>query len=532
MNNATKKSGNSDQDSSPASHGVATSSSASSLRSLPEMVFATDPNTTGVVVPPQVPPRKRRGSDSSAGSSSSPRIIKRQTVGGLGGKPSIPKVEALKQDSFCQQPFPSTSSPPKPPPRGHFLKAGGKTQSCIDVLQSTEHKRPSPVRTKSEEGQYNAKDKKDNSLSTPDGIISDNSVTSQTPKTKNNEIFFVLQPNSSALMTTTTKVEDTPYNLLNSVNNGSIAKRLVPLATEPETFEGKNSEVRNKGGTSETDDNVKNVKALSNSNLKSLEDTQLSPISKNKTITSNENERMVEEKQSPEHTVHEKEEQEAKDGCKSLSTNLVEDEDKLKANESSTKNEVPRQKDNCNVLKSPEHKHAKDEELSRDNDIQLPKAVEKVVLRGDSNDNCSTISKNESTVACKLAGDKTIIANDRNAQECTRDKTVPEKSKEKCDVIHIKTDIKNTDQKQDAIIRPSGSCTNDLTLKDNKVPPLSSKRQTGMFENVIGNFTFSEVLPLPTVSTVTKSLPNGLNIDISASKLSKVVKFDISATKV
>ena len=398
-------------------------------------------------------------------------------------------------------------------------------------MQSTKQKRPSPVRTKSEEGQYNAKDKNDPSLSTPDGIASDNSITSKAPKTKNSEIFFLLQPNSSALMTTTTNVEDTPHNLSNSVNNGTTAKRTVLLATEPETSGGENSEVRKKVGTSETDDNIKSLKVPVNSNLNTLKDTQLSSISKNKNITSNENERIVEEKQLFNHTVQEKEKQEARD-WKSLSTNLVEDEDKVKANDSSTKNETPRQKDNCSVLKSLEHKHAKDKELSRDNDNKLPKAVEKVVLRGDSNDNRNTVRKNESTVACELAGDKTNIVNYYNAQGCTRDKRVSEKSKEKCDVVHIKTDVNKTDKTQDATIRPSGSCSNDLTLKDSKVPPPSSKRQTGMFENVIGNFTFNEVLLLPSVSSVTKSLPSGLNIDISASKLSKVVKFDISTKQV
>ena len=193
---------------------------------MPEFSSSENMNVSSVIVPPKVPPRRRRGSDSPSGSprTSSPLKKRQTTLGGYGIKPGSPKIEALKNDPF--QPISQGSGPPRPPPRGRFLKKGGQTQSCLDVLESTRKPITSTNTCKDDLSSSNitkddmfmsAKNCKDNSLS---------KISTSNGNNKQHNNFFVLEPNSSSLMTTviTENTQAVSKDILQSEKNEPFRK--------------------------------------------------------------------------------------------------------------------------------------------------------------------------------------------------------------------------------------------------------------------------------------------------------------------
>ena len=484
---------------------VASSSSSTSFYSLPPDSDSSM-NVSSVIVPPKVPPRQRRGSDSAPCSPKlgSPLKKKQITIGGVGVKPGSPKIEALKNDPFNPPPSLTTSSPPKPPPRGRFLKKGGQTQSCADIMQSC--KKPRVSKSISEEESTNASNSKDDMFMSKE---MKNDQTLEKEKDKKSGNFFILQPNSSSLMTTIIN-EDTPAVSNDKTKCDQTDKQSVPCDKEPFSI--------NNGETIKNNQHDK--KGKNTSDIPIQNDTRH--------MNSSSDDKENDNKKNEIHNM--------KDNSKhnSQDANLVSREPKI--NELATKEENLKE-NGCLENKIIQQEKSDADKMKENND----KAAEKIEIKSDSSikSKLTSIPNEESDNHKGLKASDNLIAKD-DAKSKSKD------SKENKDTLISPTStdgVKSSDKtnlKIDNKLRNNDKLetrsvsSNELKKTSEKVSPSPSTNATskkqGMFD-VVGNFSaISDVLP--SVSSVTKSLTTAsTNIDgvMGASKLSKVVKFDISS---
>ena len=484
---------------------IAESTSNSSLHSLPEFSSSSIMNVSSVIVPPKVPPRQRRGSDSAPGSPklSSPMKIRQMTLGGIGTKPGSPKVEALKNDPFNPPPLPAT--PPQPPPRGRFLKKGGQTQSCLDVLEST--RRPKILKSISEDKMLPATSKDDMFLSQTQSK-NDTSISSSTSKRKKSENFFILQPNSSSLMTNVI-TEDT-MAVSNDLINQSQTTTHVQFQKEADSLKNINKELASNDKAIDTNkkfdmrqNNEKSTPSLSTQKHVNIENSS-SDIKNNEVSKKLRNGIDI---------MHEKTNcQDAKRSSKETNIiDLVKEEEKLKENK-------------CIETKLVQESN----DIDRKNDNkELSMAVGKIIVHGDSGD----ISKYENTSVTKepsILNKKEIDNQNINHDVKVIIETNNEsKGGNQCaDIITLQSKgsditVNNKDQ-----LNQTRSPSNHDLKKMGKNGVAQPTKKQGMFD-VVGNFSaISDYLP--SVSSVTESLTNASS-NIDASKLSKVVKFDMTS---
>ena len=464
-------------------------------------------NVSSVIVPPKVPPRQRRGSDSAPCSPKlgSPLKKRQMTIGGVGVKPGSPKVEALRNDPFNPPPSLTSSSPPKPPPRGRFLKKGGQTQSCADIMQSC--KKPNISKSISEEGSTNSSTSKDDMAMTRDEKENQTSNDDKERKTKN---FFVLEPNSSSLMTTIIN-EDTKAVSNGIKNFDQTDEQKVPSSKEH--LDRNNGEKENISKVHEKEKTVKT-------------NIDIQSITQDEIISSN-NEKKDNMKNEKDDTSSDKNKANTQDAnLISREQKIIElepKEEKLKEN-AGLDSKIIQQEENMTFKSNDD----------RDN------AVEKIEIKSDCGAKSKPsivineeIDENESSkTSDKLVEKDTTIENDK-VKAKTTSKQRPSSAIEvtSSDKTNLKNDNKLNDKEK---LDTRSVSNNELKKTSEKVLPpsssnLTSKKQ-GMFD-VVGNFSAISD-KLPSVSSVTKSLTNAsTNIEgvMGASKLSKVVKFDISS---
>ena len=468
---------------------------------MPEFSSSENMNVSSVIVPPKVPPRRRRGSDSPSGSprTSSPLKKRQTTLGGYGIKPGSPKIEALKNDPF--QPISQGSGPPRPPPRGRFLKKGGQTQSCLDVLESTRKPITSTNTCKDDLSSSNitkddmfmsAKNCKDNSLS---------KISTSNGNNKQHNNFFVLEPNSSSLMTTviTENTQAVSKEKLQSEKNAHIRKESNDenqIKNIPSKF--KHDQGNNKSDIKPSQEKheplEKNSAIDANCIINNKDGSAMIP-SENQTISKD-------KKQIPmdsEIIVSQANKNKLKEnGC--LETNKI----------------IPDKKNSENKNDKPS--------------IKID-TVEKAVVKSDKSDNdsktvCNRIKNDTDTDTIK----EKVHEGKNKEEKIAKDKE--ESTANKQTKIQVPTQSKLGDSKNKIGVPQSktrSTSNNELKTAEKGATSQPSKKQGGMFD-VVGNFSaISDYVP--SVSSVTKSLTNAsTNIDIiGASKLSKVVKFDMSS---
>ena len=157
--------------------------------------------------------------------------------------------------------------------------------------------------------------------------------------------------------------------------------------------------------------------------------------------------------------------------------------------------------------------------------------VEKAVVKSDKSDNdsktvCNRIKNDTDTDTIK----EKVHEGKNKEEKITEDKK--ESTANKQTKIQVPTQSKLGDSKNKIGVPQSktrSTSNNELKTAEKGATSQPSKKQGGMFD-VVGNFSaISDYVP--SVSSVTKSLTNAsTNIDIiGASKLSKVVKFDMSS---
>lgn len=489
------------------------SASSSSVNSLPELPSSSDMNVSSVIVPPKVPPRQRRGSDASPGSPklASPMKKRQMTVIGLGSKPGSPKIEALKNDPF--RPHAPSVSKPLPPPRGRFLRKGERTQSCVDVLQPTNN--PKVSKSNSEDNAMPVTTKDDMFMARTHKRNQNHNTTS-IQKSKKSENFFILQPNSSSLMTTVI-TEDTQAVSNDLTNPDETKQHYVPFTKDVSLLESKNKDVtvNNKDPETKQENEMNNDKANSCLNIqKSTPRANSFLESKNDIIN------------------------------KTDKKDIYNFQDKTNSNDAKN---IPRDSDIINLqpkeekLKYNGSLEKKEKDIVHENhDNDIPKDVEKIALdSGDISKSKSTFVKQESSldIARKKENSDSLNINPdvNNKEEINNDSKDSIKSiKDKVPLQNERSSDMNVQNKAHGGKTRSIS-NNELkqTTSEKIVPPLSSLSSTknqGMFD-VLGNFTaISDVLPsVSSVTSLTKSLTNAsTNIEaMSTSKLSKVVKFDM-----
>ena len=468
---------------------------------MPEFSSSENMNVSSVIVPPKVPPRRRRGSDSPSGSprTSSPLKKRQTTLGGYGIKPGSPKVEALKNDPF--QPISQGPGPPRPPPRGRFLKKGGQTQSCLDVLEST--RKPIASTNSSNDDLSTSNISKDDMfMSAKNG--NDNSlskISSSNGNNKRHNNFFVLEPNSSSLMTNviTEKTQAVSKDILQSEKSAPLRKDSIDetqIKHIPSTHhhdEG-NKKIDSKPSQGKHEPLKNNSSMDASCIINNKVDSAMIP-SQNQTISKDEKKIPMDS----EIIVSQANKNELKEnGC--LETNKI----------------IPDKKNSENKNDKPS--------------IKIDK-VEKAVVKSDKSDNdsktvCNRIKNDTDTDTIKEKVHEGKNKEEKIAED-KEESTISKQTK-----IQVPTQSKLGDSKNKIGVPQSktrSTSNNELKTAEKGATSQPSKKQGGMFD-VVGNFSaISDALP--SVSSVTKSLTNAsTNIDIiGASKLSKVVKFDMSS---
>ena len=476
---------------------VVASTSTSSLHSLPDFPSSSDMNVSSVIVPPKVPPRQRRGSDSAPCSPkvASPLKKRQLTLGGFGAKPGSPKIEALRNDPFHPPILPK--SPPLPPPRGRFLRKGERTQSCADVLESS--KKPKVSKCNSE----------DNAVpptTMDDMFMNQTREINRNHDSPSNRKFFVLQPNSSSLMTTVI-AEDTQA-VSNDDDHVHDQTKNVPFRKDEGVVKGNDQDTTPNNSNPEA-----KVKSNDKENSSSISQKNF-PLENSFSGSKNDSKNDLNETNNLQDKINLKAAKKFPEDHNII--DLQPKEDKVKEN---------------GCLGHKINQEGKNKLTHERNNDDRPKAVEIIVLdSGDIIKSKSTSVKQECDidgVKRKESGDNLKINHDGKLKEET-DNDIKDSSKgSNAQVPH-----ENKRNSMNITVKEKQGQTRSTSNNELKTTEKQSSKKQGMFD-VVGNFSaFSDVLPsVSSVTSLTKSLTNAsTNIDvIGASKISKVVKFDINS---